>query len=107
MMGGALHQLAQIEKQIGERCLQNAKEELQKKSGAEFDKCYVGMAIGAHMQAIAALEVIGEQTQGQLAQVAKQAQPKVQEHLEHAKQLAKQLEGQASTAERASSTRTE
>jgi predicted outer membrane protein len=109
MIGGTLHQLGQIEKQIGERCLQNAKEELQQKSGAEFDKCYVGMAVGAHMQALAALEVIGQQTQGQLAQVAKQAQPTVQQHLDHAKQLMKQLEGQgaSSTAERSSSTRTE
>jgi len=63
------------------------------------------------MKALAALEVIGQQTQGQLAQVAKQAQPTVQQHLDHAKQLMKQLEGQAgatgSTAERKSTTRTE
>jgi len=54
--------------------------------------------------------VIGKQTQGQLAQVAQQAQPTVQQHFDHAKQLMKQLEGQAaagSTAERKSSTRTE
>jgi len=110
MAGGALHQLGQIEKAIGDRCLQAAKEELQQKSGAEFDKCYVGMALGAHMHALAALEVIGQQTQGKLAQVAKQAQPTVQEHFDHAKQLAKQLEGQgstSSTAERSSTTRTE
>jgi predicted outer membrane protein len=110
MAGGALHQLGQIEKQIGDRCLQTATEELQQKSGAEFDKCYVGMAVGAHMHALAALEVIGQQTQGQLAQVAKQAQPTVQKHYDQAKQLMKQLEGQSttgSTAERSSSTRTE
>jgi predicted outer membrane protein len=90
---GALHQLAQIEKQIGERCKQAFKEELQSKTGAEFDKCYVGAMIGSHMQSLAALEVIGQQTQGQLAEVAQQAQPIVQQHLDHAKQLAKQLEG--------------
>jgi len=96
--GGAIHQLGQIEKQIGDRCLQAAKEELQKKSGAEFDKCYVGMAVGAHMHALAALEVIGQQSQGQLAQVAKEAQPTVQKHCDEAKQLMKQLEGQATAA---------
>jgi predicted outer membrane protein len=109
--GGAIRQLGQIEKQIGDRCLQNAKDELQQKSGAEFDKCYVGMAIGAHMQALAALEVIGQQTQGKLAQVAQQAQPTVKEHLEMAKQLMKQLESQSSAtgnrAARQSTTRTE
>jgi hypothetical protein len=54
--------------------------------------------------------VIGQQTQGKLAQVAKQAQPTVQQHYDHAKELMKQLEGQGatgSTAERSSSTRTE
>lgn len=109
--GGAIHQLMQIERQISERCLQAAKQELQQKSGAEFDKCYVANAIGAHMHALAALEVIGQQTQGQLAQVAQEAQPTVQQHLDHAKQLMKQLEAKAGAsatqAERPTSTRTE
>jgi predicted outer membrane protein len=107
---GALHQLAQIEKQIGERCKQALKEELQSKNGAEFDKCYVGAMIGSHMQSLAALEVIGQQTQGQLAEVAQQAQPIVQQHLDHAKQLAKQLEGSTrpgAQAERQQPTRTQ
>src|SRR5436190_3312615 len=95
---GAIHQLMQIDRQINERCLQANKEELQQKSGAEFDKCFVGNAISAHVKALAALEVIGQQTQGQLAQVAQQAQPTVQQHLDHAKQLMKQLEGQSSAS---------
>src|SRR5207244_11922910 len=95
---GAVHQIMQIDRQVNERCTQAVREELQQKSGAEFDKCFVGNAIGAHIHALAALEVIGQQTQGQLAQVAKQAQPTVQQHLEHAKQLMKQLEGQSSTS---------
>jgi predicted outer membrane protein len=108
--GGALHELLQIERQINERCLQMARDELQQKSGAEFDKCFVGGAIGAHAKALAALEVIGKQRQGQLAQVAQQAQPTVQQHFEHAKQLMKQLEGQSSakgTQAQRDSTRTE
>jgi predicted outer membrane protein len=91
-----MHQLMQIERQINERCLQMARDEMQQKSGAEFDKCYVGSAIGAHAHALAALEVIAKQTQGTLAQVAQQAQPTVQQHFDQAKQLMKQLEGQAS-----------
>jgi len=93
---GAMHQLMQIDRQINERCLQMAKEELQQKSGAEFDKCYVGNAIGMHGHALAALEVIGKQTQGTLAQVAQQAQPTVQQHFDQAKQLMKQLDGESS-----------
>ncbi len=94
--GSAVHELMQIDRQINERCLQMARDELQQKSGVEFDKCYVGNAIGAHAHALAALEVIGKQRQGQLGQVAQQAQPTVQHHLDHAKQLMKQLDGQPS-----------
>jgi predicted outer membrane protein len=94
-MSGPFAQLAQVEKQIGERQKQAMLDELQQKSGVEFDKCYVGSQVGAHMQSVAALEVISQQQQGELAQVAQQALPTVQQHLDHAKQLAKQLEGAA------------
>jgi len=94
--GSAVHQLMQIDRQINERALQMARDDLQQKSGTEFDKCYVGNAISAHVHALAALEVIGRETQGTLAQVAQQAQPNVQQHLNQAKQLMKQLEGQSS-----------
>jgi len=93
---GAVHQLAQIDRQINERCLQMAKQELQQKSGAEFDKCYIGNAISMHNHALAALEVIGRDTQGTLAQVAQQAQPTVQQHFDQARQLMKQLDAQSS-----------
>jgi predicted outer membrane protein len=95
MGNSPVHQLMQIDRQINERALQMARDDLQQKSGAEFDKCYVGNAITAHVHALAALEVIGRQTQGTLAQVARQAQPDVQQHLDHAKQLMKQLESQS------------
>lgn len=92
-MSGQFAQLAQIEKQISERQKQAMLDELQQKSGVEFDKCFVGAQVGSHIQSLAALEVISQQQQGKLAQVAQQAQPTVQQHLDHAKQLAKQLEG--------------
>jgi len=105
--GGAVHQLMQIDKQINERCLQMARDEMQQKSGADFDKCFVGFAIGAHNHALAALEVIGKQTQGTLAQVAQQAQPTVQQHLQHAKALMKQLDGPAAATAQRETNRTE
>ena len=90
----AIQQLAEIDRQIVERQTQATREELQQKSGAEFDKCFVGGAIVAHVHMIAALEVIEQQGQ-QLAQAAKQARPVAEQHLEHAKQLMKQLESGA------------
>lgn len=104
--GGAVHQLMQIDKQINDRCLQMAREEMQQKSGAEFDKCYVGSAIGMHSHALAALEVIGK-TQGPLAKVAQQGQPTVKQHLEHAKELMKQLDSQANATAQRETKRTE
>jgi predicted outer membrane protein len=98
---GAIEQLMQIDRQIVERHTQAVREDLQQKSGVEFDKCYVGSQVAAHVHMLAALEVIGQQQQGQLAQVAQQAQPTVQEHLEHAKHLMKQLEGGARTGAQA------
>jgi predicted outer membrane protein len=103
-MSGPFAQLAQIEKQIGEQKKQAMLDELQQKSGAEFDKCYVGSQVGAHMEAVAALQVISQQ-QGELAQAAQQALPTVQQHLDHAKQLAKQLEGAASQQPRSQAER--
>jgi predicted outer membrane protein len=94
----ALHQLASLEKQIGERCKENLREELQSKQGAEFDKCYVGSQIAGHMDSVAKLEVLQHQGPDQVRQIAQQALPKVQEHLEQAKQLMKQLEGGGSTS---------
>lgn len=97
----AVDQLLALEKQIVERCAQSARDELQQKQGAEFDKCYVGSQIGGHMQMLAALEVLSQQGPEQIQQIAQEAQPNVQKHLEHAKQIMKQLEGAGPTGSRA------
>jgi predicted outer membrane protein len=97
----ALSELAQIEKQITDRYFDAVREDLQQKQGAEFDKCYIGSQIGGHMHMLAALQVLQQQGPNELRQLAQQAQPKVQQHLEHAKQLMKQLEGAGPTSSQA------
>jgi predicted outer membrane protein len=99
----AVNELMSIEKQIAQRCLQNAKEEMQQKQGAEFDKAYIGSQIGGHMEMLAALQVLEQQGPDQVKQIAQQAQPTVQKHLDQAKQLMQQLEGASgsTTGERA------
>jgi predicted outer membrane protein len=97
----AVDQLLAMEQQIVERCTQAAKDELQQKQGAEFDKCYVSSQIGGHMHMLAALEVIQQQGPEQLQLLAQEAQPNVQKHLDHAKQLMKQLEGAGAVGNRA------
>jgi len=86
----ALMQVAQIEEKINDRCNQALREELQQKSGKEFDECYLGAQVGGHMHMLAALEVIPQETQGQLKQIAEEAKPTVQKHLDEAKELMKE-----------------
>jgi putative membrane protein len=97
----AVDQLLAMEQQIVERCTQAAREELQQKQGVEFDKCYIGSQIGSHMHMLAALEVIQQQGPEPLQQLAQQAQPEVQKHLDQAKQIMKQLEGAGTAGNRA------
>jgi len=87
----ALMQVADIEQKIADRCQQALKEELQSKNGAEFDECFIGAQIGGHMHMLAALEVLSQESQGQVKQIADEARTGVKQHLDEAKQIAKQL----------------
>jgi putative membrane protein len=86
----ALMQVAQIEEKINDRCKQALREELQQKTGAEFDAAFLGSQIAGHMHMLAALEVIPQESQGQLKQIAEEAKPTVQKHLDKAKELMKE-----------------
>jgi predicted outer membrane protein len=86
----ALWQVAQIEEKINNRCNQALREELQQKSGKEFDECFLGAQVAGHMHMLAALEVIPQESQGQLKQIAEEAKPTVQKHLDKAKELMKE-----------------
>jgi predicted outer membrane protein len=86
----ALQQLAGIEQKINEQCQQALREELQQKSGAEFDACFLGAQVAGHMHVLAALEVIPQEVKGPLKQVAEDARPTIRKHLDEAKQLMKQ-----------------
>jgi predicted outer membrane protein len=94
-MGGsqsrALGELREIDQQITQRASQAICDELKQKSDEEFDQAYLGCQIGAHTQMKAALEVIEQQTSGQLQQIAQQTQPSVEQHLQQAEKLMKQV----------------
>jgi len=88
-----------LKRELGQQCLQSAQRELGSKQGAEFDKCYIGMQIGAHQHAVDALTVFRRHASDQLGRTIDEGLPVVQAHLEHAKQLMKRLEsGTPSTA---------
>jgi predicted outer membrane protein len=79
-------------KELGQQCLASAKRELESKTGPEFDRCYVGMQIGAHMQMLDTLQVFQRHASERLRPILQQGEQTVQHHLLHAKQLGKQLE---------------
>jgi predicted outer membrane protein len=93
-LGGSIDAIA-LERELGRQCLESSRKELEKKQGDEFDKCYVGMAIGAHAKTLDKMTVFSRHASDRLRSVIQEGQPVVQQHLEHAKSLCKQLEGKA------------
>ena len=93
-------QLLDLDRKITDQCGQIMQQKLADKTGVEFDRCFVGSQIGNHIHMLAALEVISQQTTGQLQQLAHEAKAKVQQHLEHAEQLEKELAAEAGGAGR-------
>jgi predicted outer membrane protein len=92
--GGSLD-IVQLKRELGQRCQSSARRELESKQGAEFDKCFMLMQVGAHVHAVDTMEVFKNHATGQLRQTITDALPTVQQHLDHAKRIAKSLEGAA------------
>lgn len=90
--GHELHQLVQIKREIAQRCLQNTEREMQSLSGNDFDKAYMGHQTVLHGQMLAALQVYQQHASPQLSQTLAQAEQVTERHLQHAKQLCKQLD---------------
>jgi predicted outer membrane protein len=85
-------QLLELDRKITDQCGQLMQQKLGEKQGAEFDKCFMAAQVGNHIHMLAALEVISQDTTGQLQQLTNEAKAKVQQHLQHAEQIAKELE---------------
>jgi predicted outer membrane protein len=93
-MGGPFN-VVQLKNELAQKCLATARRELEQKSGAEFDKCFMGMQIGAHMAAVDTIEVFRNHATGDLKQALSECLPTVKSHLEHAKTIGKKLESGA------------
>jgi predicted outer membrane protein len=91
-MGGQSLNFVQLKQQIGQKCLQMTERDLDQKEGSQFDKCYIGQQIGAHVEVLATLEVFRNQASPELAAVLGKGIETTKTHLEHAQQLAKSLE---------------
>ena len=78
---------SQIDRKINERCVESMRKDLESKSGPEFDAAYVGSQIGGHMYMLSAVEVLSDETSGDLQSMIKDAKPIDEKHLKQAKDL--------------------
>lgn len=81
---------------LGRKHLESATQLLQEKQGADFDKCYMGMMLGAHMKAEDQIEVFRNYASEKLRPTLDEGLKTVQAHLQHAKDLAKRTDELAS-----------
>jgi predicted outer membrane protein len=88
-------QLLQIEVQAARNCGDLMKKELSTMQGAEFDRAYVGQQIGAHIHMLAKLRAVEPYVNGDLKQVVQQGIEMTQKHLDEAKSICKDLQGQS------------
>lgn len=77
------------------KVMQATREMLQQPQGQDFAMAYLGVQIVCHTQEISHLQAIAEQGPQQLREVARKAAEKQQQHLNRAKEIAKQLENDA------------
>jgi putative membrane protein len=85
-----------LKRELGDLCKQTMQRELGQKSGAEFDKCYMGQQIGAHLHAIDAMHVAQNHASPEFRTALGEGIQAAETHLQHAKDITKKLEGPSS-----------
>jgi len=89
--GGGNLDWVSIKHQIGEQCLASVKKELGSKQGGDFDKCFMGQQIGAHMKVIDELKVLRNYASSDLQQKLDKELQTAEQHLQLAKQIEQKL----------------
>ncbi len=89
--GDVTQQMVALQRNVAEQCLQLTQRELGEKNGAEFDRCYIGQQVGAHIGMLAKLNGSEQFASGELRTFIQEATKTVEEHHKHAKELAKSL----------------
>jgi predicted outer membrane protein len=87
--GGASPRL-DLFRAIHAQCLALTQRELEE-AGDDFDACYVGQQVGAHVGMLAKLQASEQFATGELRGFIQEATQTVEGHLQHAKELAKEL----------------
>jgi len=80
-----------IHREIADECLKSGKKELGEKQGNEFDKCYMGMQVAAHMKMLDELKVLKNHVSSQFAQDLEQSIETTEHHLSEAKKIMEEI----------------
>jgi predicted outer membrane protein len=80
----------QISDELAAKCLDSAKKELSSKQGIEFEKCFLGMQVAAHMKMRDELTVFQKHASDELAADIGKALETTEHHLAMAKKLMEQ-----------------
>jgi hypothetical protein len=81
-----------IHQQVADECLSRAEAELQKKEGADFDHCYIGGQIMAHMKVLAELKVVQNYVSVEMKKDLSESMRMTENHLELAKEDCRKCE---------------
>ncbi|HEY2883050.1 MAG TPA: DUF4142 domain-containing protein [Pirellulales bacterium] len=93
-MGSQELNFVQLKQQIGQKLLEMQKKDLEEKEGSQFDKCYIGGQIGAHMEVLATLEVVRNHASPEFVALLDKGIETTKTHLDHAQKIAKAWERQ-------------
>jgi predicted outer membrane protein len=85
-------EFVQLTQELAEESLQSIKNDLQEKSGKEFDQCFMFGQVMGHMHMADTLKVVSNHASPQLKQTVEKGHQKTKEHLEEAKKLAKDVD---------------
>jgi len=97
--------MLQIEREIAQQCLTSAKQKLNQKSGAEFDKCYIGQQIAKHEAMKDKLTVFQRHASSELRQVLADGLKTTEHHLAKAEEIMKTLDHGSSSTSKTLTTR--
>jgi predicted outer membrane protein len=83
-----------IKKEIAQECVRSAQEELAAKPANEVDRCYMAAQVFAHQHMLDGLKVLERHASPEMKDTLAQASQTTQQHLNHAKEILKTLDGQ-------------
>lgn len=97
--------LLAFKKELGEQCIATLKRELGAKQGPEFDRCYMGQQVGAHLHMWDSLTVLEKHASGEFKDLLAEGKETTEKHLKHAKQILKQEETKVASRSKADTTK--